>query len=730
MKIYAADCETVLIAPRAGVILHPDSIEHVRAGPPPAPVSGVDPPIKRRNVQFTEPFVAPELVCGSIATDATPAGQVMVGSEMVGAIIEILTPHPDDEEPCHLVFHNLAFDYQVLVKAGVPKKLFLDAAAQGRLHDTMYLDLLKGLADGTYDTPLPPEYNFIPMRPRSLDVLARTYAGMELTKDPEVRLGYGAYLGKPLSDYPENFITYARQDAEATYKVFLALQEYAAHGERIQVANALTVAEMDVVGVHIDRAEAQRLKVLFEQDVPELRAALISARLAFWEPAAESKTSEKFPLEDGDWSPSWHLCDDGLIRRTKLFKKHMVKETARPHFHLLQSNVRAALQRLADRPGFTGDAPTTETGLLSLDAEWWKDYIPANYDSLVAWEKHEKLKKIIGTYLRLYSEVDQVYPRWNIMGARSGRMSCSSPNAQNVPKHRHGIRSLFRPRSGACFVVADYSAQEVFTLCEAMAGMGIRGPLFDVLASGDDLHYANAERLFRRPRAEITKLQRQLAKVLIFGVGGGLGPAKLALTAKKDYGLSMSFQEAKEAKGNFLRIFPDIAEYLDRLKTDFNANLIALSGRGKGVWRQMLGVQENTLLALRKAMLRSPEKYIRGLVYAAERTLEVILPTGRRRKGCSFTEGANTYFQGLAAEVTKLAGFYCTADDLRVVLLVHDEIVVEAVAEKALEVKSRVEYNMLKAFREVCPTVGQFARVEADVRDKWGAATSKDGVTI
>lgn len=712
MRYVAIDSETCLIGDRLAAVRHKDdkefSVERLAT--------------RAKGAIYLEPMPIPDLVLGSVCNETLSPRCLPRGGLMRRVAIELNDPDVTT------IWHNLAFDYHVLCKADPSlRPLFWAAAAGGRIVDTMYLSMLVGLAEGRYDKRRPPSFGREDLQPESLDVLTRRHTNLVLDKDERIRLGYGQFMG--VWPVPDDFRVYAEQDALATYLVGMKLLEKAGPtrlGLKEQIECVLVVADMDQRGVRIDREEARRLRAIFEKDVPALRDQLVAAGLALWRHKTGSIVETRVDLPVVDMTPAWYL-DGGRLKRTKLFKTHAVLQVAEPEFGVKQAEVRAQLQELVN--DLPEEAPRTPTGLLSLDHEFWKQYLPPDNTGLLAWAQHEKLQKIIGTYLRLYGAVDVVFPRWNVLGARSGRMSASSSNLQNLPKRKHGIRSLIIPPKDKVFVVADYSAEEVYTLCEAMIHLGIKGPLFDVLSTKADIHRLNAGRMLGKLPEDVTKDERQLAKVLVFGVGGGLGPKKLADTATRDYGLPMTKDAAKEAKARFLEVFWDIDRFLKHVQMDFNDALIKVSERGIGWWKRELGV-EGWILDLKRAFLKAPPE-IKKVLFDAEQMVTVRLPTGQVRANCTFTEGANTYFQGLGAAVTKHAAFLAARAGLDVTMLVHDEIVIECEPLTAAESGATLEQCMLQAFRDICPNVGPFAKVETTCGvARWGVAKDKNGSAI
>lgn len=732
LKYVALDSETELIAPRASTTIG-------------------------KNVINLSPFVVPELVVISWAEENGTKGlhgaqrgmnmladYVGGGWQLHGAQSGITMVANYLRGGWHLVFHNAPFDLQVFLKAGLPLDLVLQALDEGRIHDTAVLEQLLKLSQGHYDMPRrdlnwgAPEMT----RPRLKD-LAYAYAGLELDKGDDIRLPFGQFKGLPLDALPERHKAYALQDAVATLAVFQHLRdkimssgepEGRLFGEAIQVRADFCASFYDQRGVRVDRAEAALLRANFERDVPALQAALVARGMGRWVPLPGTVNRQKIKCRWDRWDSAagqgggdeadgvWRRAENGTLRRVKGFKAHHVIETAATGFHLSQNTVRerlGAIEHTLPKP-----MARTAGGQISIVAEDWAEYIPAGRADMQAWIAYEKVKKIIGTYLRLYSSIDEVFPRWKLM-VRTGRRATSNPNIQNIPKRKHGIRSLFVPREGYTFVKADYSFQELITLAEVMHGMGIAGPMSEAI-KGDPHRYC-AALLLSKPESEVTKTERQAAKAVNFGCPGGLGPAKLAEYARKNYNQAWTLAEAADMRNLYLKSFWDVRQYLGRLSTSLHEGLLRVTGEGLRYWKQRLGARD--IKHLKQLAFRHKSDVIKGIFYAAERGRTVQLPTGRVRGACRYTEAGNTYFQGLASDVTKTAEFLCFKAGLRVILVVHDEIVLESNDNEGDGAKLRE--CMLEAFRMVCPVYGHLARVEVSAGlDRWGPATDKDGKAI
>lgn len=672
----------------------------------------------------TGPFVVPDLVLGSVARGPetwleTPEGladglecKLRAGWELVG--------------------HNLVFDILVVCKRFPHlRPLFDIAAEEGRLHDTMYLDLLVGLAQGRYDRPIfdpaVRSWSVPDVRTRSLDTLAREYCGIVLDKDPAVRLSYGQFLGRPLAELPVAHRRYAEDDARATLAVYQALCRKVSEvrgrhnlSEGLQVRAALALSALDSRGVCVDRALAGRLAAEFEAQLQPLKERLVTAGLGRWKPRPKTRKTVKCC---GLYCPAdlydWKLVDGKLERRRNL-KTVGRWDFAEADFSLNTAAIQAAVAAHEDPDD---PAPRRADGTISLNADHWEGAcLPKEAGDLHDWLLHEKVKKILATYLSVYTQTERVYPQWHVVGARSGRMAASRPNLQNIPKRKAGIRALFVPAPGRVFVVADYSAQEMFTLCESMLSMGIIGPLYKALTSGEDFHRLGAGLVLGKDPKDVTKEERQAQKALHFGVPGGLGAKKLAAYAWSGYGVDWSVEEAGQRRQRFLDAYTDVAEFLRRLKTPQDTALRAATGEGQDYWREKVGGGWNVI----KTMCCSTDPAIAGAGLDAERRLTVELGSGRQRGGCRFTEGANTYFQGPASDVTKTAVWKAYRAGLCVVMVVHDEIVIET---NFPEAAGRIlEKCMKDAFVEVCPRMGPYAGVEVKFPlTKWGPATTLEG---
>lgn len=127
----------------------------------------------------------------------------------------------------------------------------------------------------------------------------------------------------------------------------------------------------------------------------------------------------------------------------------------------------------------------------------------------------------------------RLYPSWGMCAADTGRMSCSSPNVQNIPnKSRLGeLRKCIVAPEGRRLIKADYSQIEL----RIVAKIAGEEKMLEAYRKGEDLHAATARSI--TGREEVTKEDRQLAKAVNFGLLYGQGVQGLREYARNSYGV-------------------------------------------------------------------------------------------------------------------------------------------------------------------------------------------------
>ncbi len=148
---------------------------------------------------------------------------------------------------------------------------------------------------------------------------------------------------------------------------------------------------------------------------------------------------------------------------------------------------------------------------------------------------------------------------------RTGRLSSISPNLQNIPArgdYSKIIRKAFIPDENSYLLGSDYSQVEL----RVFAHMSNTQNLIDAFNNDKDIHTKTASDIFDVPMEHVTKEQRRTAKAVNFGIVYGISSFGLA----NDLGID--FKEAKLFMDNYLKTYPGIVDFMEKLKSDAYQN--------------------------------------------------------------------------------------------------------------------------------------------------------------
>ena len=287
--------------------------------------------------------------------------------------------------------------------------------------------------------------------------------------------------------------------------------------------------------------------------------------------------------------------------------------------------------------------------------------------------RYRRVKKLLSAYGSDWLDrmvEGRIHPNWKQLEARTGRMACSDPNIQQLPKDRY--RAAIAPGAGKVLIKADYSQIELRVLAEVTQDL----KLLEAYQQGLDLHEQTAREVLQVE--EVTAEDRQLAKALNFGLAFGMGAKSFAQYAKSGYGVDLTDAEAREHRAKFLRTYSGVKRWQDR----------STSATAK------LSTETRTLSGRRR-----------------------LVPPGE-----GHTERLNTPIQGTAADGLKAAlGLLWQRRDqmpeARVIIACHDEIVVEAPAEQAEAAKVWLVNAMVEGMALYVKSVPVV--VEATVGPSW-----------
>jgi DNA polymerase-1 len=192
---------------------------------------------------------------------------------------------------------------------------------------------------------------------------------------------------------------------------------------------------------------------------------------------------------------------------------------------------------------------------------------------------YRQKSKVLGTYVKGMIDrcgvVDDegwsiIHANFFTAGTSTGRLSCANPNLQNIPDASHvgeDVRSGFAAPDGYVLVEADYSQLEL-----RVAGLFSEDEaLLDVYRDGRDIHQEVAYNLWQKPKDQVTKYERYLAKCLNFGLVYGRGPRSIATGPEMDMlenmrGARWSPKEVEAYYNKFLRGFPRLVEWMQEMK--------------------------------------------------------------------------------------------------------------------------------------------------------------------
>ncbi len=301
--------------------------------------------------------------------------------------------------------------------------------------------------------------------------------------------------------------------------------------------------------------------------------------------------------------------------------------------------------------------------------------------------EHRTLSKLLSTYVEalpalVEPETGRVHTDFNQAVTATGRLSSSNPNLQNIPirtEFSRRIRKAFLPQEGWRMISADYSQIELRILTH-LSGEPV---LVQAYNEGDDVHALTARLLLETDT--VTPEERRLGKTINFGVIYGMGAQRLA----RETGMGQA--RAKEFLSLYKQRYPRVFLYLELQER------LALS-RG----------YVETILGRRRPFHFDPGGLgrLRG-----KDPLEIDLEVARRggMEAQQLRAAANAPIQGSSADIIKLAmvslQHALTAAGLpaRLLLQVHDELVLEAAPEALEEVRELTRRTMEQAVQLTVP---------------------------
>ena len=272
-----------------------------------------------------------------------------------------------------------------------------------------------------------------------------------------------------------------------------------------------------------------------------------------------------------------------------------------------------------------------------------------------------KLKSTYADGLAVFiGEDNRIHTNFNQTITATGRISSTEPNLQNIPMRMElgrRIRKVFVPRAGYEFMDADYSQIEL----RVLAHMSGDEQLIEAYHMDQDIHRITAAKVFHTPFDQVTDLQRRNAKAVNFGIVYGISSFGLSQD------LSISRKEAAEYIEQYFTTYPKVKEFLDDLVN---------GAKEKGYITTMFG---------------------------RRRPIPELKSSNFMQRSFGERVAMNSPIQGTAADIIKIAMIrvWRALKDAglksKLILQVHDELVIETLKSEEEQVRQILSENMKEA---------------------------------
>lgn len=279
-------------------------------------------------------------------------------------------------------------------------------------------------------------------------------------------------------------------------------------------------------------------------------------------------------------------------------------------------------------------------------------------EQILEYRQLAKLKSTYADGLAAFIAKDgRIHTTFHQTITATGRLSSTEPNLQNIPiRMELGrlIRKVFVPREGCVFIDADYSQIEL----RVLAHMSGDENLIQAYQKAQDIHRITASQVFHVPFEEVTALQRRNAKAVNFGIVYGISSFGLSQD------LSITKKEAQEYIEQYFLTYPGIKSFLDKMVTSAKETGIALS------------------------------------MYGRIRPVPELKSSNFMQRSFGERVAMNSPIQGTAADIIKIAmnrvhdRLLSEGKKARLILQVHDELLVEAPKEEAEQVSQIIREEM------------------------------------
>lgn len=290
-------------------------------------------------------------------------------------------------------------------------------------------------------------------------------------------------------------------------------------------------------------------------------------------------------------------------------------------------------------------------------------------DEILAYRQYTKLKSTYADGLLKEVRTDgRIHTNFQMTVTATGRLSSTEPNLQNIPTRTElgsELRRMFVPAQGCVLVDADYSQIELRLLAHISGDEAMQ----EAFLSGEDIHATTAAHVFGVPLDQVTPAMRRSAKAVNFGIVYGIS----AFSLSQDIGVSVA--EAKAYMDNYFARYQGVKRYMEA---------VVQSAREKG--------------------------YVETL-YHRRRSMPELKSSNFNLRSFGERVALNMPIQGTAADIIKLAmvrvdhRLHRELPKARLVLQIHDELIVECPEEAGEQAKAILQEEMMRVAKLKVPLI-------------------------
>ena len=469
----------------------------------------------------------------------------------------------------------------------------------------------------------------------------------EWCREHKVKLSDFMYDQIPTS----TLIPYMQRDCIATRRLYDLFNELKRPNSdfiyRMLIDASRSYGQVELSGVQIDLMYLEDLEFELDNNIAKATKTLNEVAAKIWDPMKYVKDTGAKAIPKGGFN----------IKSPKQLKW--------------------MLEEVLDYKVTSTDAATLD--FLYSECEKGNIANPLAKDFIEAIGVLRKQNKYMDTYVQgIRNEVcgdGRIRCTYNLHGTETGRLSCSSPNMQNIPRDKK-IKNIFKAKEGYKLLQLDYSQAEL----RVLALLSMDPFMIESYREGRDFHDAVAEKMFG---PDFDKEQRVMAKTINFGIAYGRGPGSIAETFNK------SMAEAKAIINDWYRPMPKVKEWIENQRR-----------------KAIRGEQCTSLLGRERHFVVTDENlnHIQN-------------------------EYVNTPIQSLASDFTMLSlidiNDYLNSNNLdaRIIITVHDSIVLEVkddnelidkIAKECIDIMATIPSKVLPD----CPVP---FKADAEVGYSWGA---------